>query len=153
MKYKHTQIGWVMIMSNLMLGAAFIKIHLDVRAEPPSVDAGTNFAITFIMMAILVIVASFSSLEVIVDEEYVRIKFGYGLYKKKFARREIESVRVVRNPWYFGWGIRQWLWPKMWIYNVSGLDAIEIKMKNGNIYRIGTDEPQRLEQAILETQR
>jgi len=37
----------------------------------------------------------------------------------------------------------------MWIYNVSGFDAVEIKLKNGKTYRIGTDESQKLEQAIL----
>jgi hypothetical protein len=36
------------------------------------------------------------------------------------------------------------------IFNVSGLDAVEIKMKNGKIYRIGTDEPKQLERAILQ---
>ena len=36
----------------------------------------------------------------------------------------------------------------MWIYNVSGFDAIELTMKNGKIYRIGTDEPEKLEAAI-----
>ena len=37
----------------------------------------------------------------------------------------------------------------MCIYNVSGFDAVEIQLKNGKIYRIGTDEPKKLEQAIL----
>ena len=36
----------------------------------------------------------------------------------------------------------------MWIYNVSGFDAVEIIMKNGKIYRIGTDVPEELEAAI-----
>jgi hypothetical protein len=39
----------------------------------------------------------------------------------------------------------------MWIYNVSGFDAVEITLKNGNTYRIGTDEPKELEQAILQS--
>jgi hypothetical protein len=34
------------------------------------------------------------------------------------------------------------------VYNVSGFDAVEIKLKNGKRYRIGTDEPKDLEQAI-----
>ena len=36
----------------------------------------------------------------------------------------------------------------MWIYNVSGFDAVEIILKNGKIYRIGTDVPSELEAAI-----
>ena len=38
----------------------------------------------------------------------------------------------------------------MWIFNVSGFDAVEIKMENGKIFRIGTDEPKKLEHAILQ---
>jgi len=36
----------------------------------------------------------------------------------------------------------------MWIFNVSGFDAVELVMKNGKIYRIGTDMPKELEVAI-----
>jgi hypothetical protein len=37
----------------------------------------------------------------------------------------------------------------MRIYNISGFDAVEIKLKNGKIYRIGTNEPTILEQTIV----
>jgi hypothetical protein len=36
----------------------------------------------------------------------------------------------------------------MWIYNVSGFDAVELRMTDGRMYRIGTDEPHELEAAI-----
>jgi len=39
----------------------------------------------------------------------------------------------------------------MWIYNVSGWSAVEIIMKNGKIYRIGTDTPSELEAAIKQS--
>jgi len=55
---------------------------------------------------------------------------------------EIERCSPVRNKWYYGWGIRRL--ERGWMYNVSGLDAVEICMKNGKIYRIGTDEPETL---------
>ncbi|MEE9525860.1 MAG: hypothetical protein V3V78_04615 [Candidatus Woesearchaeota archaeon] len=86
-----------------------------------------------------------------IDKEYLRIKFGYGIFKKRFALKEIISARTVRNHWYYGWGIRIWFWPYMLIYNVSGFDAVEIKMKNNKIYRIGTDEPTKLERAITQS--
>lgn len=38
--------------------------------------------------------------------------------------------------------------PHGWFYNVSGLSAVEIKLKTGIKYRIGTDVPQELEEAI-----
>ncbi|MDO8591084.1 MAG: hypothetical protein Q7R65_03860, partial [bacterium] len=109
---------------------------------------GTNFAVTAIMALILFILASFATLTVSIDENYIRVKFGYGIFRKKFPLNEIISAKTVKNHWYFGWGIRLWLWPYMWIYNVSGFGAVEIIMKNVKIYRIGTDVPVELETAI-----
>ncbi len=34
------------------------------------------------------------------------------------------------------------------LYNVSGFDAVEIKLRTGKKFRIGTDVPQELEEAI-----
>ena len=86
-----------------------------------------------------------------IDQNYLRIKFGYGIFKKRFMLREISSVRTVKNHWYYGWGIRVWFWPYyMLIYNVSGFDAVEIRMKNNKIYRIGTDEPKKLERVLMQ---
>ena len=149
MNYKHTQIGYLMLVVTLAVTVLFAWVQIMARAEPPSADSGTNLLATSVMILILLILASFGSLQVIIDETYVRIKFGYGIYQKKFLLRNVISAKTVKNRWYYGWGIRGWLWPKMWVYNVSGFDAVEIKLKNGKTYRIGTDEPKKLEQAIL----
>lgn len=149
MKYKHTQIGYLMIVVTLAVLALFVWMYITASAEPESVDSGTNFAVTTTMVLILFIMSSFVSLQVTVDEKYLWIKFGCGIYKKKFLLSDIISAKTVKNHWYYGWGIRLCLWPKMWIFNVSGFDAVEIKLKNGRVYRIGTDEAKKLEQAIL----
>ncbi|MFH0819093.1 MAG: hypothetical protein V1898_03820 [Patescibacteria group bacterium] len=151
MSYKHTQIGHLMIAVTLAVLALFAWAYITSSMEPESIDSGTNFAVTAIMAFILFILISFVSLQVIIDEKYLRIKFGYGIYQKKFLLNDIISAKTVKNHWYYGWGIRAWLWPKTWIFNVSGFDAIEIKMKNGKTYRIGTDEPKKLEQTILQS--
>ena len=149
MNYKHTQIGYLMLVITLSVLILFAWIHITALAEPPSYHSGSNFAVTATMVLSLFILASFVSLQVIIDEKYLRIKFGYGIYQKKFLLHDIVSTKTVKNHWYYGWGIRVWFWPKMWIYNVSGFDAVEIKLKNGKIYRIGTDEPKKLEQTII----
>ncbi len=146
--YKHTQIGYLMLVVLLAVLLLFAWLQIAARAEPPSYNSGTNFAVTAMMALILFILASFITLRTSIDENYLRIRFGYGIFRKKFAVNEIVSVAQVKNHWYCGWGIRLWLWPKMWIFNVSGFDAVEIIMKNGKIYRIGTDEPEKLETAI-----
>ena len=101
-----------------------------------------------IMILVIIILSSFLSLTVSVDKTHVRIKFGYGLFKKSFPLDGMEKVRKVRNHWYYGWGIKGWWGPYMWIYSVSGLDAVEIITSVGNRFRIGTDEPKKLEIAI-----
>lgn len=102
------------------------------------------------MIFILFIVFSFSSLTVCIDAENIIIRFTCKLLKKEFSLWDVDSVKSVKNKWYYWWGIRLWFWPKyMWIFNVSGFDAVELTMKNGKIYRIWTDEPIKLEWEIL----
>lgn len=149
--YKHTQIGYLMLIVTLAVLMLFAFIHITSRLELPSVNSGINFAFTAIMVLILLILASFSTLTVLIDKNYLRIKFGYGIFTKKFELNQIVSVQKVKNHWYYGWGIRLLLWPKMWIYNVSGFDAVEIIMKNEKVYRIGTNVPEELEIAIKQS--
>jgi hypothetical protein len=40
------------------------------------------------------------------------------------------------------------LTPHGWLYNVAGRGAVEITLKGGRRFRIGTDEPERLCYAI-----
>lgn len=147
-RYKHTQIGYLMIFVTLVVLVFFAWLQITARAEPPSYDSGANFAMTAVMALILFILGSFSALAVMIDEQFLKVRFSWGIFRKKFPLTEIATVRKVKNHWYYGWGIRLWFWPKMWIFNVSGFDAIELTMKNGKIYRIGTDESERLERAI-----
>jgi hypothetical protein len=142
-KYEHTQIGYLMIF--FLLAVIMFKICLHL-VDP--MDSFFNVASMSAIMVVLFILVSFSTLNVIIDEDYVRIKFGYGIFQKKFLLKEITSVKSVKNRWYYGWGIRTSLYPCMKIYNVSGFDAVEITMKNGKIYRIGTDKPRELELVI-----
>ena len=128
----------IVILAIMILYFAFIIMLTDY-------DPG----LITIVLIVLWIIGSFSSLTVMIDGNNLRIKFGYGIYRKNFKLHEITSAKTVKNHWYYGWGIRIWFWPRMVIYNVSGFDAVEIKLKNGKTYRIGTDEPEALEIAIL----
>ena len=99
------------------------------------------------MIALLVCLTwLFSSLTVEVDGEELRHHFGPGFWKKTYLLDEIESIKQVRNSWIFGWGIR--ITPHGWLYNVSGLDAVQIQQRSGRKFRIGTDDPQGVIDAI-----
>jgi len=140
MNYKHTQIGYLIPIVLLAVALLFGSILAQT---------GFNIPLIILMILILFILASFGSLQVMIDGNYLQIKFGYGIFRNAFSLNDIASVKTVKNHWYYGWGIRWWLWPRMWIYNVSGFDAVEIAMKSGKRYRIGTDEPKKLEQVLL----
>ena len=141
MNYKHTQIGYLVIFA--LLGTILLFGTILMQED-------LNYPILVFMILILLLLSSFVTLRVTLDEKYLKIKFGYGIYRKSFLLQEIISARTVKNHWYYGWGIRVWFWPYMLIYNISGFDAVEIRMKNNKIYRIGTDEPKKLEQAITQ---
>jgi hypothetical protein len=81
-------------------------------------------------------------LTVKVSPDEISLSFGVGLLRKKFSISDVCSVKVVRNRWYHGFGIKKIRGG--WLYNVSGLDAIEIQLKNQRKYRIGTDQPNEL---------
>lgn len=149
-KYKHVQVGYLMIIVMAIVTGFFSWANIMARLEAPAPDSGTNLLVTAVMIFILVILASFTTLTTTIEERCLRIKFGYGIFSKKFSLDQIASVRSVKNRWYYGWGIKVWFWPYMWIYNVSGFLAVEIVMKTGKKYRLGTDVPGELEMAIKE---
>ncbi|HSM02323.1 MAG TPA: hypothetical protein VK960_07805 [Acidimicrobiia bacterium] len=84
------------------------------------------------------IVATFSTLTVIVDGDQVRAYFGRGWPRRAISRREVTAVRAVRNKWWYGLGIR--VIPGGTLWNVWGLDAVELQLESGRVFRIGTDE-------------
>jgi len=139
-QYKHTQIGYLTICA-LTIGLLFSAYLMAVYAFDP------------ILLAILIIFSVcmilFATLTVIIEKDILKIRFGVGIIQKRFALKDIESCRIVKNPWYYGWGIR--LTPHGWLYSVSGFSAVEITMRTGKKYRIGTDVTDDLVKAIRES--
>ena len=123
--------------SVITAGSGFI---VALRSTLRSIPLLASSAIVF-ACAIL-----FDSLTVRVSNDHVEIRFGIGMIRKQFNVDNIKTATIVKNKWYYGWGIR--LTPHGWLYNVSGLDAVEILMHNGKQYRIGTDQPNELHNAI-----
>ena len=137
--YKHTQIGYLLLVlySAVILFICYINI----------VTGFIPFALVGLII-MLIALGLFATLTVAVDDRMLRIQFGLGVIRKGFLLKDIEAYRVVKNPWYYGWGIR--FTPRGWLFNVSGFSAIELQMKSGKTYRIGTDEPDSLAKALDE---
>ena len=136
-RYEHTQVGYLIIVAMV---AVMVMIGIILA------NAGNNWTAIGVLIIIAVALVLFSSLTVVIWEEELEVRFGPGPIRKRFKLSEIESCKVVKNHWYNGWGIR--LIPHGILYNVSGFYAVEINLRTGKQYRIGTDVPQELEAAI-----
>src|SRR5262249_53221886 len=86
--------------------------------------------------------STFKSLTVSVDADSLNLQFGSRLVKKSFPLQTIKSVTKIRTTPMQGWGIH--FIGKGWLYNVYGLDAVEVEFKDGKRAFIGTDEPDEL---------
>jgi hypothetical protein len=134
--YRHTQAGWVTLWS---LGGSSLLILYLMRLEPSWIPLP-------ILGILILAMILFASLTVIGNSRFIEVRFGPGLIRKRIGLDDIESCRSVQNHWWYGWGIRRLL--KGWMFNVSGLDAVELSLKKGGTFTIGTDEPEILERFI-----
>lgn len=88
----------------------------------------------------------FHCLTIRIEGGFLHWHFGPGFWKKSVALKDIDHVDMVLNRWYYGWGIRYTR--HGWLYNVSGLRAVQITLKTGKKLRLGTDEPEKLVLAV-----
>jgi hypothetical protein len=110
-----------------------------------SVRAADSGAI-IVAVPIALVLVLFSSLTVRVGGGAMDVFFGPGLIRRRIPLQRIREARVVRTPWYYGWGIR--LTPAGWLWNVAGLGGVEIVFDDGHRFRVGSDEPDRLAAAL-----
>ena len=138
--YEHAQVGYSIIIA-LAVGL-LINVYFLITAS-------FNWSLLIGLIVMGACIATFAILKVVINEDALEIRFGVGIIRKKFVLKDLESYQIVKNPWYYGWGIHRT--PHGWLYNVSGFYAVEIKMKTGKRYLIGTDVPNELGEAIQQS--
>jgi hypothetical protein len=134
--YHHTQIGYLTLIV-VLVAALGIAVSLPSEVRPVSLGV----AALLVTIAVL-----FSTLTVEVGDGELRFHFGPGFWTKRVALSEVAAATPTNSSWWEGWGIRFTL--RGMLYNVSGTDAVEIELRSGRRFRIGTDEPEALVQAI-----
>jgi len=140
--YEHTQTGT--LMRSVFGSGVLISGGVGIRTACKEAPSG---CIPIVIALVLVFcLFCFHALTVKVSRKEISLRFGVGLIRKHFAISKVQGAAIVHNHWYYGWGIK--LTPHGWLFNVSGFDAVEIQLKNGRKYRIGTDEPDALLAAI-----
>lgn len=132
-RYHHTQVAlpWIVLAGALALAMLFTPIR--------------SVSIIF-SIALLVVWLMLTKLTVLIDDARLTIKFGPGVVRKSFPLSEITACAAVRNSWLCGWGIHYT--SNGWLYNIYGLDAVELTFASGKKARIGTDDPQGLAAAV-----
>jgi len=136
MPYRHTQRGTLTILVCLVFAAIDAAIMWT----------SGQWQLAAVLILVLAVAFLFSSLTVEVSENELRWHFGPGFWSYRLPLSEIQAAAPVRNNWWNGFGIR--IGPHFRLYNVSGLDAVELQLKSSAIRRIGTDDPQGLAQAL-----
>ncbi len=137
--YRHRQIGTVVLVCTL--GAAVLA---TAATAPVFGWYAPLVGLVFALLAWL-----FGTLTVEVGSGVIRLGFGPGLIKKTIELAEVTAAEPVRNHVWHGFGIR-YVPGSGWMWNVSGLDAVELTYRSGKHFRIGTDQPSALQAAITE---
>ena len=135
--YRHTQTGYALLIG-LGMGALLV---LAIMPFTPTGGVALIVVVTLVICAIL-----FSTLTISIGNGVLYAKFGPGLIWKTVKLAELVSCRVIQIRWWYGWGIH--LTPHGWLYNVSGYGAVEITLRSGKRFCLGSDEPAELCEAI-----
>ena len=134
--YRRTQIGWVLIVGLGLAQVTMLAAYMTMRTE-----ALLGGLVMFVLLEL-----AFSSMTVTVTRMDVTVAFAWGFIRKQVPLADVTDVRAVRNTWLMGWGIRYL--GTGWMWNVSGLDAVELSLLGGRRFRIGTDQPGKLLDAV-----
>jgi hypothetical protein len=140
---KYTQFGTfsVIIMLPLLLLFTGLLIKSGLTNSPDF------YVHIFLVLTFLVCLLIFYKLTIIVDRTSVSFRLGIGLISKSYKISDIKFCRPVSNSVISGIGIR--MLPNGWLYNVSGLKAIELQFINKkSVIRIGTNRPDEISQLV-----
>ncbi len=140
--YKHRQISKIAPVFFVVFAVLYSVISVWRKQEL------LTPAITIAFVAVVFLL--FYSLIIEVKSNHLTLRFGIGVFRKTYRFDALCHPKVIRCPWYYGWGIRRI--PRGWLFNVAGFDAVELQLKNKANHRvcIGTDEPEIL-LSVLQT--
>lgn len=91
----------------------------------------------------------FYSLEIMVLDKKLLLKFGGGVIVREIPLPEVVESALRKNAFWSGAGIR-YLRKNTWLYSVSGKEAVELRLRDGTVVRVGTDAGAALLAAVRE---
>lgn len=141
--YRHRQIGFVVG----IIALAILVVGLIIaRTLSLHGDRYSWLIIAFPIVIAVITLALFSVLEISLDAQHLTWKFLPGFITKSVPIADVMEAKPTRTSFIYGWGIHYT--DRGWLYNVSGLGAVHIRMRGGKQFMLGTDEPAVLADAI-----
>ena len=137
-RYYHRQFGATIVVA---MGIGMVACFVAILVLPKEA------IVPLLVGAILLLVAFlFRSLSIAVTDSNLYWYFGPGLIGKSVPLDQIARAEIVRTRPWEGWGIH--FTSRGWLYNVSGFGAVAIQLKSGKRFVLGSDEPERLAEAL-----
>ena len=133
---KYTQFGTLMVAVIVTLTLVFTGMLVETGLTYNS----EMYTYASLILIFLISLLLFYKLTITISDTHISFKFGIGIIHKSYQISEISSCKPVKNQFIYGWGIRKI--GVGWLYNVSGLKAIELRFKDSSkVVRIGTSQP------------
>jgi hypothetical protein len=146
MDYVHVQNApqWVVVTASVSAIVMFSLITSLARSEHGA--AGLILLATLWVAVIYLAVLNATRLTVRVGGGTIDLSFRLGWPRESIDRASVTGISTHRNSWIEGWGIRKvrggWMW------NVWGLDSVQLELDTGKVFRIGTDDAAGLTAAL-----
>ena len=139
--YKQYGIFSVILLLPLMLIFIGVLIKSGFSTDPITV------VVLFVIVTFLICLLIFYQLTIKISNDSISFRLGIGLVGKTYKFSDIKSCKAVTNFALNGIGIR--MLSNGWLYNVTGLKAVELQFKNRkSVVRIGTDKPEEISNFI-----
>lgn len=136
--YDHTQSAPMLVVAAMSL---FAIVFFSLSAYLIRTGGSSPLLALFIVVWISIIyltVLNFTRLRCAVSPAQIDLTWRLGWPTKTIPRSAIVSATRHRNAWWNGWGIRKVVGG--WMWNVWGLDSVQLELDNGKVFRIGTDD-------------
>ena len=134
--YRHRQIGYLPIALGVILALTMGSV---AWRRSPMIGVA-------VLLVIMLGPLLFSSLTITICDGMLSSHFGFGFWLKRFAVADIVDATLASSNWAEGWGIR--VTSHGMLYNVSGTRGVEIRLRSGTRFRLGSDEPDLLLRAL-----
>ena len=147
-EHRYTQIGLITILMILLAAAFTVFMFASGLKSTEGQDAAVLKLTGLVVAGVFVLaLASFYSFTIQIADGKLNFWFGFGVARKSFPIGEILSVEIVKNPWYYLWGIKSI--PGGWLYSITpGGLVIELIFKDNRKIHLGTNRPEEIKHSL-----